>query len=356
MQSMNRTSGNKSAQTRLNIVISGIGTGGHYFPAIVVALEILRRRHRVTFLVRKGFAEESIARSYGLRVFHISPRQFYGKSIVYKVLAAYSFALSIIRLGPVTTGSIGLSCGGFGSLPLIIACLLKRRPFYLFEPNCIPGRATRMFSRYARMIFMGMPSAAPLKGKQLMTGIPIRKEFKAVSDRKGGSSKTVLFMGGSGGAKKLNELALTLQGIAGDRFRIVIISGKRDYDWVNASKGTGTRVIAFTTSPWNEINDADIVISRSGALAGYEIMALGRKAIFIPFPFAIDDHQRHNARYFARLGSAEVLDERNASPDVLLRKIVDLLRASGDKNPRVILDAERRIADMIEASDPRGGA
>lgn len=330
------------------IVISGIGTGGHYFPGIVVALELLRRNCEVIFLVRKGFLEEKAANLYGLRTFKISARPFYGKSILIKFLFIFSFVYSIYRLGPITKKNIGFSFGGFGSLPLIVSCLINRRPFYLFEPNTIAGRATKLFAGYARKVFLGMPAANKINGELLITGIPIRAEFKKSFQKFESLKKTILFIGGSQGSKRLNRLALEIGEIIPKDWEIVIISGHRDYDWVKHQKNSRTSVIPFTHTPWQEIKDSGVVVSRSGALAGYEILALKKKVIFIPFPFAVDNHQYYNGKYFTRLGNAMMLEEKNLTKEILVEKIGQLIAIKDKESSEIMLDAEKRIVDEIE--------
>ncbi len=330
------------------IVISGIGTGGHYFPAVVVAKELQRRNFGVIFLVRKGFVEEEIARLYGLETFFINPRPFSGKSILFQFLALVAFFKSLLRLLPIVKDKIGFSFGGFGSLPLAVACLIKRRPFYLFEPNCIPGRSTRIVAPYARRVFLGMPIRVKIAGRLTLTGIPLRDEFK-ICDEVKKEKHTILFIGGSQGARSLNKWAISLTKILPEEYRIIIISGQRDYQWVEANKDKRTVVIPFTSTPWNEIKEANVVVSRSGALAGYELLALKKKIIFIPFPYATDNHQYYNAQYFVKAGQAIVLTEDRITEEILAQKIIEMLKHPADnKKSDIIIDAEKRICDIIK--------
>lgn len=347
----NKSRNLKTESQRPKIIISGIGTGGHYFPAIVVAQELLRRHLEIMFLVRQGYLEERIANRYRLKTFYTKARPFYGKSILGKFLFLFSFIHSISRLNSITKKNIGLSFGGFGSLPLIFSCLIKRRPFYIFEPNSFPGRATKLVAAYAKKIFLGMPPVTDIKGKLLITGIPIRNEFKELRQYKRAikaNKKTILFVGGSQGAKSLNSLALELSKILPQHYEIIIISGHRDYDWVNKNKDSRTKVIPFTDKPWQELGNASVIISRGGALAGYEILSLNRKVIFIPFPFAVDNHQYYNSGYFIKFGNGVMLEEKGLTKEILMDKITQLLRNEDKETKGIILDAQNRIADEIE--------
>ncbi|MBN2620130.1 glycosyltransferase [candidate division WOR-3 bacterium] len=332
----------------MRVVISGIGTGGHYFPALVVGEEFMRRRIPVLFLARRGHREEALARERGIPVFCTDPRGFYGKSLKNKIISIVSIMASIIMVSRVTNHVIGLAFGGYGSLPLIIACMVNRCPFYVFEPNRIPGRATTLFAGKARRIFLGLPLAKGVHGRSIVTGIPIRQEFK--NDRapsaKKKELKKILFIGGSQGARRLNDLAIALQNIRASGYQITIISGTRDHDRVKKLSYGTTRVVAFTEEPWHETAKADIIVSRSGALAGYEIMSSGKPVIFIPFPHAIDDHQYHNAHYFSRVGNALVLREGDADEQTVAHHIDTMVSKKG-RGSGIIWDAEKRIVTAI---------
>ena len=336
---------------RPRIIISGIGTGGHYFPAIVTALELLRRKCDVYFLVRKGFQEEKIAHRYGLKTFVIDSRPFFGKSIFAKMIFAFVLVHAVFKLHALTHDGIGLAFGGFGAVPLNISCLLNRRPFYVFEPNRIPGRATRFFARSARRVFLGLPPTSPVRGRVSVTGIPIRQEFKMnrrVERRLRRAARIrVLVYGGSQGARFLNDMALALQKIIPARWQLTIISGIRDYARVISSKDSRTHVIPFSETPWQEIDRADILVSRAGALAGYEIMALEKKVVFVPFPYAVDDHQYHNALYFTEIGQALLRSEQELTPSRLAKCLRELVNRRRGKTTALMLDAEKRIADLM---------
>lgn len=330
---------------KIIVIISGIGTGGHYFPAVVVAKEFLKQNFETIFLVRNGYPEEDIAKKFNLKTFAISPRPYYGKTILNKIFALYKVVESVQRLNKITQHCIGLSFGGFGSLPLIISCILNRQAFYLFEPNRIPGRTTRLFAPYARKVFLGLPCAVRMKGNLMVTGIPIRDEFKGSFNLNNFKHrKTVLVMGGSQGAKKLNELAIRLQRILPEDYNLIIISGKRDFEWVNREKDKRTYVISFTTEPWNVIAQADVIISRAGALSGYELLAMRKSVLFIPFPFAVDNHQYYNAQYFCQLPNVRMELEENLNEKELLKIIMELINAPGvESYPEMINPAAEKI-------------
>jgi UDP-N-acetylglucosamine--N-acetylmuramyl-(pentapeptide) pyrophosphoryl-undecaprenol N-acetylglucosamine transferase len=339
----------RNPEKRQKIVVSAIGTGGHYFPAIVVAKELVRQGAEVLVLTRKGYHEHDVAKKHDLMTFTIRTRPFYGRSLFDKASAIFFFVYSSFILFSIVKNARGIAFGGFSTLPLVIACLFRRRDFFLFEPNRKAGRATKLFSAKAKNVFLGMPLVDRIRGNLLITGIPIRSGFKNTENadmRKRGKTRVILFLGGSGGSYAVNKLALEMQGILPDNYRIVIISGTRDYQWVLKNASRTTRVIPFTFTPWLEMRAADVIVARSGALAGYEILATDTPVIFIPFPYAIDDHQYHNAEYFARIGNALVVREDQATGQVVAKKIHDMMKQR-KKRPDIIRHAERIIAERI---------
>ena len=350
MNAKDQMTNDKITIPRSKIIISGIGTGGHYFPALVVADELRLRNVPVVFLVRKGYLEAEIALQHGLKTYVISPRGFYGKSFTQKIWAVFSLIHSILRLRAITRRVVGLAFGGFGAMPLVISCLINRSPYYLFEANRIPGRATRLFAAKAKKVFLGLPPVESLKAKTEVTGIPIRQEFIKVGEQLTKSTdraKKILFLGGSQGAQKLNRLALELQEVLPKNYQMVVVSGKRDYEWVNSKRNGRTKVVSFTPTPWNELQDVDVIVSRAGALAGYEILASGRPTIFIPFPFATDNHQYHNAQYFAEMGNVALIQEKGLTKELLADKIESMMTALPVKKGAVVPDAEKRIVDTV---------
>lgn len=332
------------------LIIGGVGTGGHYFPAVVVAQELQKRKFDVLFLARTGHLEEEIARRYGIRTFPIASRPFFGKSIVGKILFIVSLAYSVMKLNRVTRNCIGVAFGGFGTVPLAISCMINRSAFYIFEANRVAGRATKLFASSAKRVFLGLPLMNDVRGKMMVTGIPVRQEFRAMVRKrqlKRPSTNLVLFYGGSQGARRLNDLALELQETMPKSWHLILVTGKRDYGRVAQRRGRNTRILPFVEEPWQEIGKAEIVVSRAGALAGYEILTMGKKVLFIPFPYAVDNHQYHNAVYFSRLGNALVHEEHDLTAATVCELVHRLMKMKTSKRAATVRDAEKRIADCL---------
>jgi UDP-N-acetylglucosamine:LPS N-acetylglucosamine transferase len=129
--------------------------------------------------------------------------------------------------------------------------------------------------------------------------------------------------------------------------RLAIIAGARDYERVVQHQGARTRVVPFTEQPWHEIDQADIIISRAGALAGYEILCSAKKVIFIPFPHAIDRHQYYNAEYFTKIGDALLYDEADITAGMLVQRMQHFLSLKERFGTKIVRDADKRIADCV---------
>ena len=136
---------NAPGRIRKRIIVSGIGTGGHYYPAIVVAQALQQRCYEVVFLARRGNREEKVAHDYALDTFALAARPFYGKSLIKKMVSVIYLLHAMLRLHALTRNAVGFVFGGFGAVPLILSCMVNRSIFYIFEPNRVPGRATRRF-------------------------------------------------------------------------------------------------------------------------------------------------------------------------------------------------------------------
>ena len=349
---MSRCNVRQSARPRKpRVIVGGIGTGGHYYPAVVVAQALKREDIEVIFLARRGFLEEKVAQDYGLRTFSISAYPFYGKSPTKKLRFLFSLIYAVYRLHALTRDAVSIAFGGFGTVPLVISCRINRQMYYLFESNRIAGRATRRFAGSAKRVFFGLPSVDKVGGISVVTGIPVRKEFKDVEKKpmrkKKNHGTSLLFYGGSQGARRLNDLALELQDTLPKKWRVTIISGSSDYERVARLRSGQTKVIPFIDSPWEVFSRADVVISRAGALAGYEILCFGKKVIFVPFPYAVDNHQYYNALYFSQVGDAIVLQEQDVNARMIIEQVGQFLAKKKKETVNIPKDAEKKIVDYM---------
>jgi UDP-N-acetylglucosamine--N-acetylmuramyl-(pentapeptide) pyrophosphoryl-undecaprenol N-acetylglucosamine transferase len=341
----------------MRLLIAGGGTGGHLYPGIAVARELLARvpAAQVTFvgtaqgiearvLPREGFTLDVI-RSAGLK----------GKSLAAMARGAALIPLSgvdawrvISRRAP----DVVLGLGGYSSAPVVMLAAVRGIPTMVMEQNAIPGFANRRLAPLVKAAAVTYEDAiAFFGGKGFVSGNPVRSEFfeEAHDDQISppGAARVLVF-GGSQGAHAINmamvEAAPRLAAAAG-RVAITHQTGERDLEVVHDGyrrAGLQARVEPFLYHMDREMKSADIVVSRAGATTLAELAAAGRAAVLVPLPTATDDHQRKNADAFVRRGAALMVLQKDLTGE---RLASDLLALADDRERlRTIGAAARKLA------------
>ena len=333
----------------LAVVIAGGGTGGHLYPGIAVARELLARvpGARVSFagtarglearvIPREGF-ELDLIRSAGLK----------GKSIVARARGAALLPASLIdawRLLSRRRPDLVMGVGGYSSGPVVIAAALRGIPTLLLEQNAVPGLTNRLLAPWVRAAAVTYEQTLSFFGRRgFVTGNPVRAEFFQSSKFEVRSpnerGRRVLVLGGSQGAHAINVAMVAAAPRLVSRLpslEVVHQTGERDLATVRSEysrTNTGARAESFIDGVATEMNSADLVICRAGATTLAELAAAGRPAVLIPFPGATDDHQRKNAMVLANAGAALLIDERDLTPERL-----------ADEASAVLVDDARRQA------------
>jgi len=299
------------------LIVAG-GTGGHIFPAVALANELVNLGADVVLVGRDNSLEQVVASRCQFPFEPIKAGQIVGKGLLLKlkgliaILQGFFRALALIdRLKP----AVVVAGGGFVSAPVVLACLIKRKKFFLLEQNVIPGRVTRYFAPYAQEIFLTFPLAIKLRGNFSITGTPLRegiirqveKHYQEPAQQT--AVPTVLVLGGSQGSRALNLAALDL-GATLSNVRVIIVTGKRDYEMIKSRVcSSNCQVIEWSEHPEELYSQATLCITRAGAQVLSELLASGVPMIIVPFPYAADKHQDANARYLAELGAGVVLEQ-----------------------------------------------
>ena len=358
--------------TPLRVIVAGGGTGGHLYPGIAVARELLRRvpDARVTFagtargiearvIPREGFALD-VLRSAGLK--GTSPAAL-ARGLMLLPLSAVDAWRILSRRSP----DVVIGVGGYSSGPVVLAAAIRRIPTLLMEQNAVPGLTTRPLAHLVAAAAVTFEHTTRYFGRRgFVTGNPVRAEFLDDGDgaepdvRSGPSTPRVLIFGGSQGAHAINmamvEAAPRLAAHPGG-LAITHQTGERDLVQVRDSyrrAGLEARVEPFLFAMDREVKAADLVVSRAGATTLAELTAAGKPALLIPLPTAADDHQRRNADVLGRAGAAEVLEQRALTGQLLADRIIALTedaprRASMARAARALArpDAARAIADKV---------
>jgi UDP-N-acetylglucosamine--N-acetylmuramyl-(pentapeptide) pyrophosphoryl-undecaprenol N-acetylglucosamine transferase len=355
----------------LRVIVAGGGTGGHLFPGVAVARELIRRAPdtQVTFagtargiearvIPREGF-ELDVIRSAGLNA--VSPLAMV-RGLVLLPLGGLDALRILSRRSP----DVVIGVGGYSSGPVVLAAALRRIPTLLMEQNAVPGRTNRALARVVDAAAVTFDETLGYFGRRgFVTGNPVRAEFlerdaggEERSD--GGGAPRVLIFGGSQGAHAINmamveaapRLATHPGGLA-----VTHQTGERDLELVRDAyrrAGLAARVEPFLFAMHREVKDADLVVSRAGATTLAELTAAGKPALLVPLPTAADDHQRKNAEALVRAGAAEMIEQRSLTGESLADRIIALTgdagrRAAMSQAARTLArpDAARAIADRV---------
>ena len=345
----------------MKIVFAGGGTGGHIYPALAVAKEIMNRQPGAEVLFvggTKGIERKIVSDAgYTLETIPVSglPRKVSLSMVGFFWKLGVSIVMSrrvLKRFRP----SVVMATGGYVSGPPIIAALSLGLPTVILEQNSYPGITNRKLGRFADIVFLGFQDAAPFferKAETMVTGNPVRDTISAgrrdESARKFGldpSLRTVLVFGGSQGSAAINRaVSGAAESIAARDIQVLWQTGALEYTmWKPFDKRCDgrIRVVPYIDAMEHAYAAADCVVARAGAMSIAEITACGLPAVFIPLPTAAANHQELNAQSLVTAGAAAMIIEKNLTSDSLEREIV-----------RILLSQER-IAAMSRASKNLG--
>lgn len=380
----------------MKLIIAGGGTGGHLFPGIAVAEEFLSRNpnNQVLFVgTERGIEARAVpAAGYSLEL--ISAAGIRGKGTFSQLKGAammiYGYAQSrkiLKRFRP----DMVLGVGGYASLPMVLAARGMRIPSFIHEQNAIPGLTNRLLAKFAGKVFITLDESARYfpPATTMLTGNPLRRQILDMVEKvnppshppltkggakqsergnfsKGGSEQSeqgrfkLFIFGGSQGAHAINVAMIeSLPSLKESRVKLEIIhqTGVKDCAEVTAAyrdAGVEALVTPFISDMAAEYAKADLIICRAGATTIAEVTACGKACLFIPFPHAVDDHQRRNAEALLKKDACFMMLERELTGGTLARTILtlaedpDLVRRTGDlAHSLAKLDAARIIVDQM---------
>lgn len=325
------------------MVMAG-GTGGHVFPGLAVAHWMQARGWRVVWLGNAAGMEATLVPKHGIAMEYVRFGGVRGKGLKTKLmlpvnlLRACSQSLRALRT---VKPDVVLGMGGYITFPAGLMSKLSGTPLVLHEQNSIAGLANKVLAHIAKRVLVAFPNALP---NAEWTGNPIRaelaetlspKERYAARNVKPQARLNVLVVGGSLGAAALNETvpkALALLDPA-TRPHVVHQAGAKHIDALKANYAAAgltseedVQLVPFIDDMASAYAAADLVICRSGAMTVSEIAAVGVAALFVPFPFAVDDHQTTNAAFLANEGAAHLIQQRDLSAEKLAGWLRDQTR------------------------------
>lgn len=353
----------------MRVIIGGGGTGGHLFPGVAVGREILDRypESEILFITAGKKIESNILTDAGFTQSSIMVEGIKGKGwkkAIKSILKLPYGLVQSIRILKKVSPHVVLGVGGYSAGPVCFASWIMRIPTAIHEQNSFPGLTNRLLCRIADRVFISFDESRihfPA-GRLVVTGNPVRGEFfEKQAQRNRNDSFTVLVVGGSQGAMSINRAflaALELLKDTGKDFRPIHQTGDKDFDWISGEyKRRGLRgdIMPFIEDMPGAYNQADIFVGRAGAGTIFELAALGKPSILIPYPYAANRHQEANARVLVEAGGAEMLLEDNLTgkrlADLLLRYMGDrvALKKMGEMALKAARpDATKSIVDHLE--------
>jgi len=347
-------------------LMAGGGTGGHVIPLLAVATELRSRGHECFFVGTERGAEARLVPAAGFPLELIRIGGLQGVSIRRKIESVIDLVRATLsqfsRLGVRRPDAI-FSLGGYVAGPPVLAALPRRIPVVVMEPNAVPGLTNRWIARFVSRALVNFSETGKYfpAGRTEVTGLPVREEFFHIAQRSDGGTFTVLITGGSQGSRTLNLAARAawpkLRELPHDIY-IIHQTGPAHYKelWPRFEEsGVPGEMSAFIEDMPAAYARADVVICRSGAGAVSELAAAGKPSVLIPFPYAADDHQLHNAERFREAGAALLFTDKEWTGERMFQVIRGLAadrerlhKMSDAARSLAHPGAARRAADILE--------
>lgn len=319
------------------IIIAAGGTGGHFYPGLVLGQELRKRGCKIGFICRRNDPCRGLLASSKFRFFEIAFHGFPRKpslkvfSFIYLLVKSYFSAAAVMRAFR-PDAVVGM--GGYISFPVVLAARARGIPVVIHEQNCLPGLANRVLSVFAGKIAVSFEESEKYfpKAKTIFTGNPVRPDLftgrpeEAYADLGLSRDKvTVLVFGGSQGAVRLNHAVVQTVPLLGEyksKVQFVHLTGRGKNEKEKAEEGyrkLGVKavVLEYLESIGKAYSAADVIISRAGATTVSELTILHKPAILVPFPHATGNHQEYNALNLVKKGNAIMIREKDLSPAIL---------------------------------------
>ncbi len=320
----------------LRVVIAGGGTGGHLFPGIAIAESFIERtaENRILFVNTGKPFEKAILAETGFNLECITAEGIKGRNFSAQLRSILRLPKSIfqsIRILKTFKPDLVVGMGSYSAGPVIIGAWLMNIQVVLHEQNLLPGMTNRIFSNFAKKIYVSFENTKRLrKDKIRYTGNPVRAKIRSGFDFVKRTEKqgefTVLIIGGSQGAHSINMAVIdALKYFSNvDNYHFIHQTGSNDEEMIRDAyirSKVSAKVQSFFHDMDRLYQQADLVICRAGATTVAELAVAGKAAVFVPFPFASDNHQVKNAEALVSSGAGEMILESDLNGSRLEKKI-----------------------------------
>ena len=356
--------------TKMRIIVSGGGTGGHIYPAMAL-IKRLKERDMIEDVLYVGTEkglESKIVKNAGIAFKTIEIRGFKRKLTVENVKVVELFLSSIRKSKKIIKDfkpDIVIGTGGYVSSAIVYAAHAMHIPTVIHEQNTIAGVTNKFLAHFVDKIAIAFPDAVDQfseKKKLVFAGNPRAqevvniqkndrlKEFNLTPDK-----PTVMIFGGSRGAKPINLATISaLEKFAATDYQVLFVTGRVHYDGVIEKidkkylNCANIAVLPYIDNMPEILPDLNLIVGRSGATSIAEITALGIPAIFIPSPYVTHDHQTKNAQSVSKVGAARVIAEAELTPDSLFKNIDEIM---GDKKLQSEMSEKSKKTGVPDAAD-----
>lgn len=325
-----------------NIFITGGGTGGHIYPAIAIYEELSKHisSENIYYVGNPDNLEKKVAKQYDINFLPVKvkgmPRKISLGLIMWMVQLFFAILKSFVYLLKYKPHAI-IGTGGYVAFPILLAGVLLKIPVFIHDSDAYPGIVSRVIAPFARMVFLAFEDAQKrIKSNNIIiNGNPLRNWISSISKEEAcmnfnldPSKKTLLVMGGSQGAKSINDATLEIVYHLTKTHNIQVVhqTGQKNYEQVveNKPETQGYVVKPYFDNMGIAYAAADLVVARAGSISLSELNICGLPAILVPYPHAAADHQRHNARALESKGAAIYLEDEDCTGRKLKRIVLDL--------------------------------
>ena len=337
----------------MKAIIAAAGTGGHINPGIAIANEIKRQEpnSKIIFVgTNRGLENDLVPRAgYELKTINAygfdRKISFDNLKRVLKTIYSIKESKKIIsEFKP----DIVIGTGGYICIPIALAAKSKKIPIVLHESNAFPGMAVKLLSAKSNSIFVGFEDAKkrlPKAKNVILTGTPTKVKKLQINDVKrneilvkyglNNNLPIVLAFGGSQGAQSINNslIEIILQE-KNKNYQLIWAAGPSQYDDMkkvlidnnkNIDNLKNVKIVPYIYNMEEVLNVVDLVVCRSGAMTITEIANVGKPAIFMPYPFATENHQEYNAKVLEQVGAARIILDKNLNSNILNNEICDMV-------------------------------
>ena len=357
---------------KINVLMMAAGTGGHVFPALAVADEMMARGAVIHWLgTPKGMENELVAK-HGHTMHHIDMQGLRGKGLVRAIKLPFMLFKAVMASKNIIKNNnidVVIGFGGYVTAPGGLAAKLCKIPLIIHEQNAIAGMSNKNLARHADKVLQAFDGAFDSDGKKVLTvGNPVRQSIANIAPPKerylnDNSPLKVLVVGGSLGAMAINQAVIDMLKLVNRPLSVQHQCGKDNHNqmlvaYSQAGIDNTKHVIElkpFIDDMAQAYSWADVVICRAGALTVTEIASVGVAAIFVPLPHAVDDHQTANARVLVDAGAAILMPQTTLTGQLLAVTLDELDRKHCQHMANIARShakyrVDATVADVIEQS------